>query len=94
MLFYVLTISGLFVLRKKRPDMPRQYKAFGYHVLPAIYIVLAALVALVMLIYQTGDSLRGLVIVLLGIPVYYSLKRKANGKVENGEIEMEAMSEK
>ncbi len=75
MIFYVLTISGLFVLRVKRPDMERPYKAFGYPVLPAIYILLAALVALNMLIYQSEFSLYGLIIILLGVPVYFIFKR-------------------
>jgi len=79
----VLTIAGLFVLRKKRPEMERPYKAFGYPVLPAIYILLAALVALDMLIYQTSASLYGLVIILLGIPVYAFLqnKQQKNGRL-------------
>lgn len=75
MIFYVLTISGLFVLRKKRPDMERPYKAFGYPVLPAIYILLAALVAINMLIYQSEFSMYGFIIILLGIPVYFFFKR-------------------
>ena len=75
MLFYILTISGLFVLRKKRPDMERPYKAFGYPVIPIIYIILAILVAANMLIYQTDFSLYGLIIILTGIPVYYLFKR-------------------
>ncbi len=75
MIFYVLTISGLFVLRRKRPEMERPYKAFGYPVLPALYILLAALVALNMLIYQSKFSMYGLIIILLGVPVYYFFKR-------------------
>lgn len=80
MLFYVLTITGLFVLRVKKPNAERPYKAFGYPVLPAIYILLAFSVSMVMLKYQTGDSLRGLFIVLLGIPVYYWLSFRNNKK--------------
>ena len=76
MLFYVLTISGLFVLRVKRPDMERPYKALGYPVLPAIYIILAALVAVNMLIYQGEFSLYGLIIILCGVPVYFIFKKK------------------
>jgi len=75
MIFYILTISGVFVLRKKRPDMERPYKAFGYPVIPAIYIILASLVTLNMLIYQTRFSLYGLFIILLGIPVYMVFKK-------------------
>jgi len=85
MLFYVLTISGLFVLRKNRPDMHRPYKAFGYPVLPFIYILLASLVALNMLIYQSAYSLYGLLIILLGIPVYFIFKKYSSGlKTEHG----------
>jgi APA family basic amino acid/polyamine antiporter len=76
MLFYVLTIAGLFVLRRKRPDMERPYKAFGYPFLPALYIALAALVAVDMLVYQTAASLYGLGIILLGVPVYAFLQNK------------------
>lgn len=75
MVFYVLTITGLFVLRVKKPNMERPYKAFGYPLLPAIYVLLALAVSVVMMIYQTGDSLKGLVIVLLGIPVYFTLRK-------------------
>ncbi|MEO8086299.1 MAG: amino acid permease [Bacteroidota bacterium] len=75
MIFYVLTVSGLFILRKKRPDMERPYKAFGYPVLPAIYVVLAALVAFFMLINNNTNCLRGLIIMLVGIPVYFIFKK-------------------
>ncbi len=76
MLFYILTISGLFVLRVKKPEMERPYKAFGYPVIPAIYILLASLVALNMLIYQTKFSIYGLIIILTGIPIYYFFKKQ------------------
>ena len=80
LLFYILTISGLFVLRIKKPEMERPYKAFGYPVVPAIYIILASLVALNMLIYQSTFSIYGLIIILIGIPVYF-IFRKKEGKV-------------
>lgn len=75
MLFYILTISGLFVLRVKRPDMERPYKAFGYPYIPAIYIILASLVALNMLIFQRDASLYGLLIILIGLPIYFIVGR-------------------
>jgi APA family basic amino acid/polyamine antiporter len=78
MLFYILTISGLFRLRRTRPDMERPYKAFGYPVIPAVYILLAALVALNMLIYQTNFSLYGLIIILSGVPIYFIFRKKVN----------------
>jgi len=75
MIFYVLTISGLFVLRIKKPDMPRPYKAFGYPVIPALYVLMAALVALDMLWYQTKPSIYGFLIILIGVPVYFIFRK-------------------
>jgi basic amino acid/polyamine antiporter, APA family len=75
LIFYVLTIAGLFVLRRKRPDAERPYRAFGYPVVPALYIVVASAIALVLLVYQTKTALPGLLIVLTGIPVYFAWRR-------------------
>ena len=72
-------ILGIFILRKKMPNVERPYKAFGYPIVPAIYILLAALVTLNMLIYQTKFSLYGLIIILIGVPVYYSIRKRAAG---------------
>ena len=71
LLFYILTIAGLFVLRFKRPHAPRPYKAWGYPVLPAIYIVIAALICVVLLRYKPQYTWPGLALVVLGIPVYF-----------------------
>lgn len=70
-LFYALTILGIFVLRKKRPDIERPYKAFGYPVLPAIYIVLALVFCVFLIKMKTTYAGIGLAIVLAGIPLYY-----------------------
>jgi APA family basic amino acid/polyamine antiporter len=70
LVFYILTIAGLFVLRFKRPDAPRPYKALGYPLLPALYIVLATWICIVLLRYKPQYTWPGLVLVLLGIPVY------------------------
>ncbi len=70
LLFYILTIAGLFVLRRTRPDAPRPYRAFGYPVLPAVYIVMALWVCVVLLRYKPQYTWPGLIIVLLGVPVY------------------------
>jgi APA family basic amino acid/polyamine antiporter len=80
LVFYVLTTIGLFILRAKRPDIPRPYKALGYPVLPALYIALAGGVMILILLSPTSrfQAVSGLVIVLIGIPVYY-LWRKAEG---------------
>jgi len=77
LVFYILTILGLFVLRAKRPDVPRPYRAFGYPVLPAIYIVMAVFIDVVLLIYKPQYTWPGLIIVLLGIPVYWLWSRHA-----------------
>ena len=73
LIFYVFTTIGLFILRSKRPDAERPYRAVGYPVLPALYIVLASVVAIVLLISDTtrAQALSGLVIVAIGIPVYF-----------------------
>jgi len=70
LLFYILTIVGLFVLRVKRPNADRPYKALGYPVLPALYIVIASWICIVLLRYKPQYTWPGLVIVLLGVPVY------------------------
>jgi APA family basic amino acid/polyamine antiporter len=70
LVFYILTIVGLFVLRFKQPNASRPYKAWGYPVLPALYIVMAAWICIVLLRYKPQYTWPGLVLVLLGIPVY------------------------
>jgi APA family basic amino acid/polyamine antiporter len=76
LIFYVLTIGGLFVLRRKRPDAERPYRAWGYPVIPALYIVTALIIMLILILYQTQDTWPGLVIVLLGVPVYWAWSRR------------------
>lgn len=71
LLFYVLTVCGLFVLRRKRPDLDRPYKAFGYPVLPGIYIIMASLVMLDLLWVKPKYTWPGLLIVMTGMPVFY-----------------------
>lgn len=70
-LFYMLTIIGIFILRKKRPDAERPYKAFGYPFLPAIYILMGAAFCILLIIYKPEFTWPGLVIVMLGVPLYY-----------------------
>ncbi len=76
LVFYVLTIVGLFVLRRKQPDAPRPYKAFGYPVLPGLYIVMAVWICGVLLRYKPQYTWPGLILVLLGVPVYAVWKRQ------------------
>ncbi|MES2807849.1 MAG: amino acid permease [Bacteroidota bacterium] len=73
-IFYVLTIIGIYILRVKRPNADRPYKAFGYPVLPAIYIIMGITFCVLLLLYKPEYSIGGLVIVLLGIPIYYITK--------------------
>jgi len=73
--FYLLTIVGLFVLRRTQPDAPRPYRAIGYPVLPAIYIAMAAWICVVLLRYKPQYTWPGLILVLVGVPVYLVWKR-------------------
>ncbi len=77
LVFYILTIAGLFVLRHKRPDAERPYRAVGYPVLPAVYIVIALFIDVVLLRYKPQYTWPGLIIVLLGIPVYFLWSRSS-----------------
>ncbi len=70
-IFYVLTILGIFILRKKRPDLPRPYKAFGYPLLPLLYILMGTSFCILLIIYKPEFTWPGLIIALLGIPLYY-----------------------
>jgi APA family basic amino acid/polyamine antiporter len=79
LLFYVVTIAGLFVLRRKRPEAERPYKAFGYPVVPMMYIVAAAGILFALLLYRTQTAWPGLVIVMMGVPVYLLWSRKSAG---------------
>ena len=88
LIFFTLTILAIFVLRVKRPDIPRPYKAFGYPVIPAIYILTTFSIMVILLIYKPNYTFPGLGIVLLGIPVFY-LWRKYNKNPEKNEDTMQ-----
>jgi basic amino acid/polyamine antiporter, APA family len=77
LLFYILTIAGVFRLRATRPDAERPYRAFGYPLVPALYIVGAATILVVLLIYRPATTWPGFLIVLLGIPVFLWMRRQA-----------------
>jgi len=77
LVFYILTIASIFVLRVKRPDAARPYRALGYPVLPAVYIAMAAWICLVLLRYKPQYTWPGLLIVVLGVPVYFFWSRQA-----------------
>lgn len=78
LIFYILTIAGIFKLRRTQPDMPRPYKAFGYPFIPLLYIILAATICIVLLFYKPMYTWPGLIIVLAGIPIYYIVQKSNN----------------
>jgi len=76
LLFYILTIAGIFRLRRTRPDAERPYRALGYPVLPAAYMAAAGLIEILLLLYKPSYTWPGLIIVLLGVPVYFVWRKK------------------
>ncbi len=81
-LFYMLTIAGIFILRKKRPDAPRPYKAFGYPVLPVMYMLMGSAFCILLIIYKPGYTWPGLILALTGVPVYYLIGKNRNKREE------------
>ncbi|MFB2119258.1 APC family permease [Parapedobacter sp. 2B3] len=79
-IFYVLAIIGIFRLRKSQPDIPRPYKAFGYPVLPMIYIVMGVVFIALMAVYKPTYTWSGIIIAALGIPVYYLIRKKPSSE--------------
>jgi basic amino acid/polyamine antiporter, APA family len=77
LIFYILTIAGIYVLRVRRPELERPYKAFGYPIVPALYIIGALVILVVLFIYQTATTWPGLLIVLTGVPVYFLWRAQA-----------------
>lgn len=82
-MFYMLTIGGIFILRKKRPDIERPYKAFGYPILPTIYIIMGLAFCILLILYKPRFTWPGLIITLIGIPVYYVIGKFKNNTHEN-----------
>ena len=76
LIFYVLTVAGVFRLRAKRPDAPRPYRMIGYPFVPAAYILVAGTILLVLFVYRPATTWPGLIIVSLGIPLYWILRRR------------------
>lgn len=90
LIFYILTIAGIFVLRGKQPDAVRPYRAFGFPFVPGLYIVGAAIILIVLFIYQTKTTWPGLLIVLSGVPVYFWWRAQSR---KRGIKPMEAISD-
>jgi basic amino acid/polyamine antiporter, APA family len=88
LIFFALTILALFVLRVKKPDIPRPYKAFGYPVIPGLYILTTLVIMVILLIYKPDYTFPGLALVILGIPVFY-LWKKFNRNYEKNEDMMQ-----
>src|SRR6476469_5409663 len=87
LIFYVLTIVGIFLLRWKRPDAERPYKSFGYPFVPVLYIICASVMLAVLFIYQTATTWPGLIIVLSGVPIYFLWRRSADAAAQSAETE-------
>ena len=81
-IFFGLTVAGVFILRKRRPDMPRPYKTWGYPVTPIIFILAALYISVNSLLTSFGNSMKGLAIILLGLPFYlfWKIKRDKAGR--------------
>jgi basic amino acid/polyamine antiporter, APA family len=85
LIFYILTIAGILRLRQTRPNADRPYKAFGYPIVPILYIIGAAVILIVLFIYQTATTWPGLIIVLTGIPAYFIWKKFGEAMPEEEE---------
>ncbi|MDN3657129.1 amino acid permease [Ferruginibacter paludis] len=85
--FYMLTIGGIFILRKKQPGMKRPYKAFGYPVLPIVYILMGITFCLLLVVFKPKFTWPGLLITLLGIPVYYLAVATKKSSVSENNVE-------
>jgi APA family basic amino acid/polyamine antiporter len=80
LIFYILTIAAVFRLRWTRPNADRPYRAFGYPFVPALYLICAVLILAVLFVYRPQTTVPGVVIVLIGVPVYFIFKRQRDGE--------------
>jgi len=83
LIFYILTVGGIFRLRRTRPDADRPYKALGYPYVPALYLLLAAAICLDLLIYKPKYTWPGAIIVLIGIPIFFAWSRGAKRAIHS-----------
>jgi len=86
LIFFTLTILAIFILRVRRPDIPRPYKAFGYPIVPSIYILVTVTIMVILLIYKPDYTFPGLGIVILGIPVFYFWRKFNKNPKSNAEV--------
>jgi APA family basic amino acid/polyamine antiporter len=88
LIFYILTIAGVFRLRKRRPDAERPYRAFGYPLVPALYIVCASVILVILFAYRPATTFPGVLIVLIGVPVYFLFRfRLQRDRANAGKLE-------
>src|SRR5437588_2572352 len=87
LIFYILTILGIFMLRRKRPDAERPYKAFGYPFVPLLYVLGASVILAVLFIYQTATTWPGPIIVLSGVPIHFLWRRSADVAAQSADNE-------
>ena len=89
-LFYVITIIGIFMLRRTRPDAPRPYRARGYPVMPCLYIMLASAFCIILLVSPATarDSGLGLVLVAVGVPVYFFFGKRFAARPESDKVKV------
>jgi basic amino acid/polyamine antiporter, APA family len=85
LIFYILTIAALFRLRTIKPDAERPYKAFGYPIVPAIYLISAVVILAVLFVYRAATTIPGVVIVLIGVPVYFLFKYQSTRERSHAE---------
>jgi len=76
LIFYILTIAGVFRLRRIRPDAERPYRTFGYPLLPALYLLCAGIILAILFAYRSATTIPGVIIVLLGVPVYFAFRQQ------------------
>ncbi len=87
LIFYALTMLGIFILRVKRPDAERPYRAFGYPIIPALYVIAAVAICLDLLIFKPKYTWPGMIIVLIGVPVYYIWQKFSGARLVAGKVE-------
>jgi APA family basic amino acid/polyamine antiporter len=82
LIFYILTIAAVFRLRKIKPNADRPYRAFGYPVVPLLYLICAGIILAVLFVYRPATTVPGVVIVLIGVPVYFLFKHQTKREQE------------
>jgi amino acid transporter len=90
LIFYVLTVAGVFRLRITRPEVPRPYRTFGYPWVPGFYILLASIILVILFVYRPSTTWPGLLIVLLGIPIYLMIRKGGRAQILKSSASIDA----